>query len=149
MLKGLSYVQRVGAFENINSGSNDSTTPAGIHIEPGLLMFVPASDGQPATINRMASIPHGTTINAQGLVPSSNQPKRPINPDKDIKSVSIVTFNVQAPNAERPKDFAQHLNFAGTNQDNRLPNPLTKFKGMTDQALIISFIDRSLTSLTP
>ncbi|KAL9085266.1 MAG: hypothetical protein Q9165_007700 [Trypethelium subeluteriae] len=39
-----------------------------IHFEPGLLIHVPNStpvSDQP-TINRMASIPHGTTINAQG-----------------------------------------------------------------------------------
>lgn len=132
MLKGISYVQRVGAFENINTGSNDSKTPAGIHIEPGLLMFVPPSETtpkQPATINRMASIPHGTTINAQGLAPGVNQVKRPIDPEKDIKPVSIIPFNVEPPNSEVASFFAQHLSFNGTVQDNRLPNPLTKFKG--------------------
>ena len=59
-LNGVPYVQTV----------NDVTqgTPVGIHFEPGIWLQVPASkipqDG--ASIVRMASVPHGTTINLQG-----------------------------------------------------------------------------------
>ena len=47
----------------------------GIHFEPGIWIHVPATTvpqlGE--TVTRMASIPHGTTIEAQGLV----DPARP------------------------------------------------------------------------
>jgi hypothetical protein len=131
MLKGISYVQRVGAFENPKTGSNDSPNPVGIHFEPGLLMFVPKSDfnpkGQPATINRMASIPHGTLINAQGLAPSSTQKAGKPDMAKDVES--IVPFNIGDPTSL--VDFP-HLNFDATDQQNRLPDRLTDFKSTRD-----------------
>src|ERR1700689_5175559 len=42
----------------------------GIHFEPGMWIHVPATTIPPLgeTVTRMASIPHGTTIDAQGLV---------------------------------------------------------------------------------
>jgi len=134
MLKGISYVQRVGAFENLASGSNDSPEPVGIHFEPGIFMFVPKSEvnpkGQPATINRMASVPHGTTINAQGLV-TSQQNGKP-NMDQDIES--IVPFVIGDPKALRAKTFEQHLNFNSDIGDHRLPNLLKPFGDKSTQA---------------
>lgn len=60
-LNGVPYLQTV----------NDVTTPGqsiGIHVEPGLWMAVPATTNPliGPTLTRMASIPHGTTICAQG-----------------------------------------------------------------------------------
>ena len=60
-LNGVPYLQVI----------NDITTPGesvGIHVEPGIWIHVPATT-IPAlgeSITRMASIPHGTTIEAQG-----------------------------------------------------------------------------------
>lgn len=59
-LNGVPYLQ---AVQDITTG-----TPVGIHLEPGLWMAVPATK-RPAegeSLVRMASIPHGTTICAQG-----------------------------------------------------------------------------------
>ena len=55
---GLTYLQQI----------KDSNLGAGLHIEPGIWATVPAttSPSEPATVVRMASIPHGTTILAQG-----------------------------------------------------------------------------------
>src|SRR5208283_1268057 len=59
-LNGVPYVQTV----------NDVTTgaPVAIHFEPGIWLAVPATTNpaEAATYVRMASIPHGTTINLQG-----------------------------------------------------------------------------------
>lgn len=60
-LNGVPYLQTI----------SDVTTkqPVGIHVEPGLWMAVPstADPAEPTqTLVRMASIPHGTTILAQG-----------------------------------------------------------------------------------
>ena len=60
-LNGIPYVQKI----------NDVSVPAspiGIHFEPGIWLSVPPTTvpEEGATIVRMASIPHGTTIEAQG-----------------------------------------------------------------------------------
>jgi hypothetical protein len=55
---GLTYLQQI----------SDSSNGAGLHVEPGIWAAVPQTTGpgEPPTVVRMASIPHGTTINAQG-----------------------------------------------------------------------------------
>jgi hypothetical protein len=55
---GLTYMQQIA---ETNGG-------AGLHIEPGIWAIVPKTTdpAEPATVVRMASIPHGTVINAQG-----------------------------------------------------------------------------------
>lgn len=55
---GLTYLQQI----------SDSVVGAGLHIEPGIWATVPqtSSPAEPPTVVRMASIPHGTTILAQG-----------------------------------------------------------------------------------
>jgi hypothetical protein len=71
-LAGIPYLQTVQDTTNDISGEGDSPQPGGIHFEPGVWLKVPKSDINPVnadTIVRMASIPHGTTINAQGLAP--------------------------------------------------------------------------------
>src|SRR5271165_2825643 len=60
-LNGVPYLQTI----------NDITIhgeSVGIHVEPGIWMHVPATTVPPEgeTVVRMASIPHGTTIEAQG-----------------------------------------------------------------------------------
>lgn len=62
-LNGLPYVQRI----------DDNTDPTldplpGIHFEPGVWLNIPetTAPAEGVTLARMASIPHGTTINAQG-----------------------------------------------------------------------------------
>ena len=77
-LNGISYVQRV----------SDVTTPGtspGIHFEPGIWLSVPATTNPAVTtptLVRMASIPHGTTILAQGTSTSVAGP--PVIPPLDI-----------------------------------------------------------------
>ena len=59
-LFGLHYLQQI----------KDSLAGVGLHVEPGLWVVLPTATTNPAEpagiITRMASIPHGTTINAQG-----------------------------------------------------------------------------------
>ena len=56
---GLTYLQQI----------SESSTGAGLHIEPGIWAAVPPTTDpkEPASVVRMASIPHGTTILAQGV----------------------------------------------------------------------------------
>ncbi|MBV9250580.1 MAG: hypothetical protein JO227_15190 [Acetobacteraceae bacterium] len=57
-LFGVTYLQQI----------SDRIMHAGIHLEPGVWARVPSTDDpkETATVVRMGSIPHGTTINAQG-----------------------------------------------------------------------------------
>ena len=76
-LNGVPYLQVI----------SDVTVPAqpiGIHFEPGLWMAVPSTSHPPegATVVRMGSIPHGTTIQAQGT--SSTVDGKPVIPAVDI-----------------------------------------------------------------
>jgi hypothetical protein len=59
-LNGVPYLQTIS---DVTTGS-----PVGIHFEPGLWIIVPPTKDpqEGSTLARMASIPHGTTINAQG-----------------------------------------------------------------------------------
>ena len=59
---GLTYMQQIA----------DTSTGAGLHIEPGIWAVVPPTTDphEPATVVRMASIPHGTAILAQGTTQS-------------------------------------------------------------------------------
>ncbi|KAK3628392.1 hypothetical protein LTR56_018660 [Elasticomyces elasticus] len=70
-LTGLPYLQTIQDVTNVITGRGDRVGNDGIHFEPGMWLHVPESTVNPAigaSVARMASIPHGTTINAQGLV---------------------------------------------------------------------------------
>jgi hypothetical protein len=62
-LSGVSYIQVLRDVTNINTGKADGA-PQEIHFEPGLCMHVEATVNDGDTLSRMASIPHGTTVNA-------------------------------------------------------------------------------------
>jgi len=100
-LNGVPYLQSI----------NDVTTlPAqGIHLEPGIWLCVPATTtpAEGVTVARMASIPHGTTINAQGTFSSASGAPT-INP------VDITPFNpvngVKVPAGTFPSQTALNQN---------------------------------------
>jgi hypothetical protein len=56
---GLTYMQQI----------SETSSGTGLHIEPGIWANVPptSAPSEPATVVRMASIPHGTVILAQGV----------------------------------------------------------------------------------
>lgn len=68
-LYGLHYLQRVTDADP----PPFSTAGEALHIEPGLFMSVPASviPSQPASIVRLASIPHGVAVLMQGVNPGT------------------------------------------------------------------------------
>ena len=82
---GLTYLQQI----------SDANLNAGLHIEPGLWVVIPkTSDPNVSpTVARLASIPHGTTIVAQGTAtPSAGAPR--------IPNTSIKPFNIGHPTPE-------------------------------------------------
>ena len=123
-LNGVPYLQTV----------NDVTvSPAnGIHAEPGIWLSVPATNQphDPVTIARMASIPHGTTIVAQGVV-LATVPGKPT-----IKPVGMTPFVPTQPaqpiNPPFPSQTATNANTP------RLPQNLAPFiaAGTITQAIL-------------
>lgn len=90
-LFGLTYLQQV-ADANVKGADGK---PAGIHIEPGIWINIPAttSPADPATVARMANIPHGTSLLAQGTAKIVSGP--PVFP-----LVDITPFNIGNPAAK-------------------------------------------------
>jgi hypothetical protein len=82
---GLHYLQQI----------SDSTLNAGIHIEPGIWATVPhtTTPKKPPTVVRMASIPHGTVVLAQGQASVLAGP--PV-----IKPVDIIPFGIGDPTSK-------------------------------------------------
>jgi hypothetical protein len=121
-LNGVPYLQTI----------NDITIhgeSVGIHVEPGLWMHVPSTNVPPLgeTVVRMASIPHGTTIEAQGTFLSVAGPPT-INP------VDITPFQTGNPANKIP--FPSQT--AANPNTPRIPQDLSTFiaAGTITQALL-------------
>ena len=136
-LNGVPYLQVI----NDVTIAGQST---GIHFEPGLWMAVPATSdpAEGATFMRMASIPHGTTVLAQGKAVTANgKPTFPV--------VPITPFGIgSAPNSGSPFP-SQTAAAAGTV---RIPQDLTSFikAGTITQAMLdnpVSLLSTHLTGL--
>jgi hypothetical protein len=103
--------------------------PVGIHFEPGLWMAVPPTTDphEGPTLTRMASIPHGTTIEAQGTFTT-------VDGKPDIAAVNITPFTIGQPNnkIQFPSQIASDKDTA------RIPQDLTSFveAGTITQAML-------------
>ena len=121
-LSGVPYVQTIQDVTNPATGKADGPA-TGIHFEPGLWMRVPASTINPKQVellNRMASIPHGTTINAQGVAPTANTTT---SGPPSIGPADIIVFKIGNPRA--PVPFPSQI---ATSKDSaRLPQDLKPF----------------------
>ena len=86
-------------------------------------MRVPASTNNPKqveTLNRMASIPHGTTINAQGVAPTPNTTT--LGPPS-IHVADITPFQI-----DKPRDLVPFPSQTATSEDSlRVPQDLKPF----------------------
>ena len=108
-LFGMTYLQQV-ADANVKDTEG---RPAGIHIEPGIWINVPATTepGEPASVARLATIPHGTSLLAQGTAAAVEGP--PVFPAVDITPFPIgdpgnrIPFpsqNLSQPSPDRSPD---------------------------------------------
>jgi hypothetical protein len=127
-LQGVPYIQTIWDVTNANTGRADDV-PRGIHFEPGMFLHIPKTTIPPseATICRMASVPHGTTINLSGPEAFSTNGPPPLD-----KIRTFTTFPPSLP----PKTFKNlNIDTLGTP---RFPPDLHLFKekGTITQALI-------------
>ncbi|KAI9889755.1 MAG: hypothetical protein M1814_004957 [Vezdaea aestivalis] len=126
-LNGVPYVQAISDVSNIDTGKGDAKTASAIHFEPGLWMHVPETTIDPVlgeSLTRMASIPHGTTINAQCLAPTTSFPgPPPFTGANALDKVDITPFVIG--------NIGQRVPFASQKVDAkdtaRLPQDLTNF----------------------
>jgi hypothetical protein len=89
-LNGVPYLQTIADV------TQPGRPPITIHVEPGLWMIVPPTQDphEPGTLVRMASIPHGTAITAQG---GSSQLRAPFDMKKIIPPIDITPFGTSDP----------------------------------------------------
>jgi hypothetical protein len=112
-LNGVSYLLTVTDITN-------PAKPVGIHFEPGLWMKIPATKNpaEGETVVRMASIPHGTTLNAQGTFRTFSGP--PSIPNLDI-TPSSGSFPSQTASNSRtariPQDLGKFIKDGSITQD--------------------------------
>jgi hypothetical protein len=109
-LNGVPYLQSIS---DVSTGQS-----IGIHLEPGLWVIVPPTKdpAEGSTLVRMASIPHGTTINAQGKFRKFSGPPK-------IGKAEITPFLEGAPSSKVP--FPSQT--AGAHGTARIPQDLTPF----------------------
>jgi hypothetical protein len=102
-LRGLRYLQQISDANVKVNGA-----PAGLHIEPGLWVHTPhtTDPNEPATVARLASIPHGTTILIQGQATSASG-------GPAIDPVSLTPFSIGHPQQTISFDEQQLSNTTG------------------------------------
>jgi hypothetical protein len=118
-LSGVPYLQLIQDItaQAINVPPNPPPPAVGIHLEPGLWMNVPATSApaEGPTLTRMASIPHGTTICAQGIAQTiSGPPKIPaVDITPFIPPANKITFPsqtaVQSDTWRIPQDLTPYI----------------------------------------
>jgi hypothetical protein len=118
MVQGDVFLNGIPYLQTINDVSVPAS-PVGIHFEPGIWLSVPLTTvpQEVATIARMASIPHGTTIEAQGTsVTVAGGPQ--------IDPVDITPFPI---GSSGPPPFKFPSQTAAQTDTFRLPQNLTAF----------------------
>jgi hypothetical protein len=136
-LNGVPYLQTI-------SDVTVPSQPVGIHFEPGIWLAVPPTTdpAEGTTVARMASIPHGTTVEAQGK-------SFVVNGKPTIAAVDITPFSTANP--------ANKIHFpsqaAANNDTARIPQDLTSFvaAGTITQAMLDdpnSFLRKHIASQT-
>jgi hypothetical protein len=157
-LNGVPYVQAINDVTNPATGKADGR-PTGIHFEPGLWMHIPATETVPVlaeSLARMASIPHGTTINAQGLAPTGSIKGPPTIPPVDItpfvignpaKTIKFASQTATSTNTPRiPQDLGAFI-AAGTITQAILDDPNTILRqAIAGQNIVETFVFTVTTS---
>ena len=117
-------------YQQVIQDITDPSQPVGIHFEPGLWMCMPKTthpNVPQRTVFRMASIPHGTTIEAQGTFSTISGP--PV-----IGPRETTPFNIGSPPSKVPFPSQK----ASDKKTARIPQDLTSFiaAGTITQAMM-------------
>jgi hypothetical protein len=129
----------------------DDATGAGLHIEPGVWLNVPpTTDPQlPESVVRMGSIPHGTTIVAQGLAEQSAGPPQIANNDIRPFPIGQPGQPIDFPEAhlDQPTEFRS---VSGTVDQGMVDNPNSVLQGaLAGQTITVTTALRVTTTSNP
>ena len=141
-LRGIPYTQEIKDLANGATGKPDlpMDVAPGIHFEQGLFIRTPAltpfTDNTftekkqllGPTITRMASIPHGTTINAQSPEPTQAIDGPPIFGDLSKRIIFPFGLSATDPIGQALTNVFPQLNFDDEVTKDRIPLDLKKFK---------------------
>jgi hypothetical protein len=132
-LNGVGYLLTVSDITN-------PAKPIGIHFEPGVWMHVPATKhpAEGTTLVRMASIPHGTTLCAQGTFRTFSGPPSipPVSITPDIGRFPSQTAS-DPHTARIPQDLAPFIKKGSITQA-ILDDPNTVLRDATAHQTIVS-----------
>jgi hypothetical protein len=155
MVQGDIFLNGVPYLQTITDVTIPSQ-PTGIHFEPGMWVIVPSTTdpAEGPTLVRMASIPHGTTISAQGTFKSfTGKPTIPaidITPFVTLSSPKKpVTFPSQTATNEATSRIPQDLTSfaaAGTITQAMLTDPATLLRNHIATQNIVSFFVLSIST---
>jgi hypothetical protein len=122
-LAGVPYLQTVQDRTNEQTGRGNNPDKTDIHFEPGVFLHVPASGFQnkKASIVRMATIPHGTTVNAQCFVPERDC----LTAKPTFDKIDTTPFKIGNESAREIDTFSSMD--AGNQETFRIPQNLHKF----------------------
>jgi hypothetical protein len=90
---GIHYLQRV----------SDAPTDAALHMEPGIWLNMPGVPGEPANVVRLATVPHGDSLLAQGssvtdtggpFIPVVSSTPIPVPPTPPLTEAYLSLFEV-------------------------------------------------------
>ena len=130
-LAGIPYMQTVSETLDVpNKRVNLDVKKIDLHFEQGLLLRTPPTinpASKVATLARLGSIPHGTTINIQDTEPDAT----PIKDRPNILPIKILPFSIQ----KTPKDpiqFIDQSTFDNMNKVGDVGADLRKPKDLTD-----------------
>lgn len=144
-LGGLPYLQTIQDVTNTETGKGDRPDPVDIHFEPGMWLNVPAAttfQTKPSVV-RMASIPHGTTINAQGFAPAqANTVLGGISGPPIFADIDTTPFDIQT---------GAKISFPSMDASNqttfRIPQNLEKFNDSGTQTITTNIIKNPINVL--
>jgi hypothetical protein len=156
MVQGDVFLNGVPYLQTITDVTIPSQ-PTGIHFEPGMWVIVPPTTdpAEGPTLVRMASIPHGTTISAQGTFKTglTGKPTIPAiditpfvtlsNPKKPIPFPSQTVTNEATPRI--PQDLTPFV-AAGTITQAMLTDPATLLRNHIASQNIVSFSVLSIST---
>jgi hypothetical protein len=134
---GLWYLQQIqDAFRT----DPDTGKPLGLHLEPGIWATVePTAHPEVGpTVVRMASIPHGSTVIAQGIATQISGP--PVIPDSDI-----TPFQIGNP---IPKVPFPESNLSAATPFRQLSHPTNITQAMVDNpnSVLVSALPQNITN---
>ena len=143
-LNGVSYMQTIKDVTNNETGKGDGEA-TDIHLEPGLWMHIPSTKTPEIgpTLSRMASIPHGTTINAQSdpsgvdFFVAKNTELDAVTGKPKIPKASIAPFGIGSDPKINFGNIFPSLKIQNNNSP-RIPQNLDIFNqaGTIDQAIL-------------